>query len=289
MKKDKQETRIFEKIIGVFAWLSFFLALITALISVFASLSGEQNGKEIFGSKILIVTSDSMSKSELSENEEIFFNAGDLIIIKKVEDPTALKDGDVITFFSYNPDSYGKTVTHKIRRVEYAPDGSVNGFVTYGINKGANDAVIVKPETVIGKYSFKISSVGKLFSYLKTPQGYYLSILIPAVLLIIFFSISVGKALGKKELKRGEYDEEMEILKKRISVLEEKGAANAARTVPSPNPSIEASPTVIPSKALVSASKPQIRLTRKTFLKPKKKNSNIDMQSFFSEFFLKVK
>ena len=61
-----------------------------------------------------------MSKSVLSEDEKIFFEAGDLIIIKKVSDVSTLKEGDVITFFSYNPESLGKTVTH-------------NGYVSRGV------------------------------------------------------------------------------------------------------------------------------------------------------------
>ncbi len=219
MKKTKQI--IFEKTIHIFAWFVFSFAVLMSLITIFASLSGEENGKEIFGSKMLIVTSDSMSKSAISENEEIFFNAGDLIIIKKVESPNSLKEGDVITFVSYNPESYGKTVTHKIREIRYSSGGEITGFVTYGINKGTNDTTPVKPESIIGKYSFKLPMIGNLFAFLKTPRGFYLSILIPAILLIIFFSIKIGKILGKKEIS-GDYCQEIEILKRRVSALEEK-------------------------------------------------------------------
>ena len=200
---------VFDKIIAVFAWLSFFLSLIIALTTVFASVSGEKNGREVFGVKLLIVASDSMSRSPISENEEIFFNSGDLIVVGRVEDTSLLSVGDVITFFSYNPESYGETVTHKIREVRYGKDGNIIGFVTYGINKGVNDTALVKPENVIGKYIFKVADIGRLFAFLKTPHGYFISILIPAVLLIIFFSIKVGKALGKKDFGL-DYGEEID-------------------------------------------------------------------------------
>ena len=220
--REKQHKFIFEKIINVFAWISFFLAIVLAMVALFASFSGEQNGKEIFGHKALIVTSDSMSKSPLSEGEKIFFEAGDLIIIKKIEDPASLKVGDVITFFSYNPDSMGKTVSHKIREIKYSAVGEVTGIITYGINTGVNDLVEVKPEHLIGKYVFKISNVGHLFSFLKTPRGFYLSVLIPGVLLIMFFSIKVGRVLGKHEYAK-QYNEEIELLKERIAILEKGG------------------------------------------------------------------
>lgn len=92
----KNETKLFfEKIIGIFAWLSFFLAIFIAIITFFASLSGEKNGKEIFSRKMLIVKGDSMTKSEISENEEIFFGVGDLIVVKTVDNPEKLKAGEV--------------------------------------------------------------------------------------------------------------------------------------------------------------------------------------------------
>ena len=221
------EKRVYEKTIGALAWISFFAAVFTALITFFASLSGENNGKEVFGIKLLIVASDSMSKSPLSENEEIFFNAGDLIIIKNVENVAELKVGDVITYVSYSPESYGKTVTHKIREIRYSPTEEINGFVTYGIKTGDNDTALVKPEYVIGKYYSKIPKIGTLFAFLKNPRGYFLVLLFPVILLIIFFSIKIGKTLGKKEFSEV-YNEEMEDLKRRVGVLEEELFSKAA-------------------------------------------------------------
>lgn len=235
----KNETKLFfEKIIGIFAWLSFFLAIFIAIITFFASLSGEKNGKEIFSRKMLIVKGDSMTKSEISENEEIFFGVGDLIVVKTVDNPEKLKAGDVISFVSQSPESLGETVTHKIREIQYSPDGKIAGFITYGINTGKSDTTPAKPEQIIGKYSFKIEGLGNLFLFLKTPQGYYLSILIPAVLLIIFFSVSVGKALGKEDLSK-EYNEEINLLKQRVSILEEKESSHTTEIIESNTPLFE--------------------------------------------------
>ena len=217
----KQRKHIVERTLGVFAWLSLFLAIVTAIITVFASLSGEQNGKDVFGHKILIVTSDSMSKSPLSNDEEVFFNAGDIIIISGVEDATKFEAGDVITFVSNNPESYGKTVTHKIRELKYNPNGDLLGYITYGVNTGKNDMVIVSPENVVGEYQFRVPKIGYLFSFLKTERGYYLSLIIPTVLLIIFFSIKIGKTLGRLEFAKL-YTKEIEEIKKRLAILEHK-------------------------------------------------------------------
>ncbi len=220
----KKTKYVFEKTLDVFAWLCLALAVILSVITIFASMSGEDNGEEIFGCKMLIVNTDSMSKSATSQDEPIFFDAGDVIVINKVESAKDLKVGDVITFFSYNPESMGKTVSHKIREIKYSQDGEVTGIVTYGINKGVNDIVEVKPEHLIGRYSFKLPRIGHLFSFLQTPRGFYLSILIPGVLLIIFFSVKVGKILGKQEYAKL-YNGEVNTLKAMMSNLEEKGGS----------------------------------------------------------------
>ena len=218
----KTKRNFLERTIGTLAWLGFFLAFFMAFITFFASFSGEENGKEFFGSRMLIVTSDSMSKSEISRDENVFFNSGDLIIIENVRDLSALKEGDVICFVSESPESWGKTVTHKIKEIRYASDGDITGFITYGINTGKIDTSAVKPENLIGKYSFKISGLGSFFSFLKSARGYYLSVLIPAVIIIIFFSVKLGKSLGREEFTKA-YNEQFEALVKRVGVLEEKG------------------------------------------------------------------
>ena len=223
-KANKKTKYIFEKTLDVFAWLCLALAIILSVVTIFASMSGEDNGEEIFGCKMLIVNTDSMSKSATSLNESVFFNAGDVIFIKRVESAKDLKVGDVITFFSYNPESMGKTVSHKIREIKYNQAGDVTGIVTYGINTGVNDIVEVKPEHLIGRYEYKIPRIGRLFSFLQTPRGFYLSILIPGVLLIIFFSVKVGKILGKQEYAKL-YNGEIDSLKTMMSNLEEKGGS----------------------------------------------------------------
>lgn len=225
--KTSYRKSVFEKILNVFAWFIFALALLSALISLLSSISNEKNGKEIFGYRFLVVASDSMSKSPLNDDESIYFGAGDLIIINSANAQSTFNEGDVITFLSFNADSYGKTLTHKIRKVEYSEMGEVVGYETYGIHTGVSDETLVEPEHVIGVYAGKIPNFGNVFSFLQTPRGYYLSILTPSVLLIIFFSIKVGRYFGEKATKSSDYDEEIQNLKERIEALESKINANA--------------------------------------------------------------
>ncbi len=223
MKRNKVSLNIFDKILDVFTWLSFFLAVLLALATIFASFSDQQGGKEIFGVKMFIVKTDSMSTARSISEEDIFFNAGDLIFVKSIDDIHNLKSGDVISFLSLDKESYGQTVTHKIREVKFNSKGELIGYVTYGIRTGANDQTLVQPENVIGIYVGKIQSIGNLFAFLKTPRGYSISILAPSVLLIIFFSVKVGRIIGRREVDREvskEYLNEFDKLKERVLNIE---------------------------------------------------------------------
>ncbi len=219
MAKIKAKKNTFDRILDVFAWVSFTIAVMLALAVFFSSFSGKDNGRDIFGYKMLIVESDSMSKSQISKDEPIFFNKDDLIFIKEVSDVSTIKVGDVITFVSYNPESRGKTLSHKVRSIKTNVNGDILGFETYGINTGVSDQAIVDPSTVVGVYVGKSPFLGKMFTYFKTPAGYFTSILIPCVLLIIFFSIKVGKMIAKKEIL-DKYDADFVALRNKILEIE---------------------------------------------------------------------
>lgn len=53
-----------------------------------------------------------------------------MILVKEV-DPSTLKEGDIITFMSQDTDSFGETITHKIRKLTTDAEGNP-GFITYG-------------------------------------------------------------------------------------------------------------------------------------------------------------
>ena len=241
MKTVKKKPNSFDIVLNIFAWLSFFVAIIFATMVIFSTAAGTENGKVVFGHKLLIVESDSMSKSPLSENEPIFFSVGDIIIVKPVSDFSTIREGDVITFVSSNPDSVGITLSHKVRSIKTDTGGTLLGFETYGINTGVSDEAVVDPSTVIGKYAGKIENIGTLFKFFKTPAGYFLGILVPCLLLLIFFSVAVGKLLGRKEMADS-FDVEINQLKGRLSQLENRENEIVIKAAPPP-PSSESGNT----------------------------------------------
>ncbi|MBR2343222.1 MAG: signal peptidase I [Clostridia bacterium] len=176
--------------------LSCILIVFTVCMMVFtlfSTLTFDKNERELFGIRFYVVLSDSMSKSDKNKDDKVHFNAGDIVIIKSVDDPTTLEAGEIIAFVSQNKDSIGKTVTHRIREVKRNSRGELLGYVTYGTNTDTNDEATVEPAYVLGTYAGKIPLVGHFFNFLKTTPGYIVCILVPFLLLIIWQGVNTVK------------------------------------------------------------------------------------------------
>lgn len=175
----------------VLTWLLVAFTVFMMIFTVVTVTTVDKNDRSIFGTRFYIVQTDSMSPSENNKDMDVHFSAGDIVLIKDVEDKRALQAGDVIAFLSTNSVSYGETVTHMIREVKKTEDGKVLGYVTFGTNTGTDDEALVEPDYVLGKYSGKLPGVGKFFAYVKSTPGYIICILIPFVLLILYNGVNV--------------------------------------------------------------------------------------------------
>lgn len=127
---------------NVVVWLVVIVAVCMMVFTIVSVTTFNRNNRHLFGFRAYVVTSDSMSKTD--------FDAGDLILVKKV-DPTTLKKGDIITYMSQNPESFGETITHKIRTLTTDANGNP-GFITYGTTTDTDDATIVTYPYVLGRY-----------------------------------------------------------------------------------------------------------------------------------------
>lgn len=165
--------KIWSVIAKVITWLIVAFALLVVLFTVLATLTVGKQQKAIFGYRAYIVLSDSMQDT---------FSAGDIVVSKIKKDVTDLEAGTIITFISADSDSYGETVTHKIREKT-----EINGhaaYITYGTTTGADDETPVFAENILGVYAFRLPKMGYFFRFVKTPWGYVTVILVPFLLLI---------------------------------------------------------------------------------------------------------
>lgn len=182
MKRDLHEKRglavkkVFNIAKNILVWMVVILAVCMMIFTIISVTTFNRNDRSLFGYKAYIVTSDSMSKTD--------FDAGDLILAKEV-DPATIKEGDIITYMSQNPESFGETITHKVRSLTTDANGNP-GFITYGTTTDTDDATIVTYPYVLGRYEKAIPNIGTFFTFLKTTQGYFVCIFIPFMLLILY-------------------------------------------------------------------------------------------------------
>ena len=193
IKNNKILNIILKVVTGILIAFTVFIMLFT-VVSV---TTLDRNDRNLFGLRFYIVQTDSMSPSENNAHLDVHFNAGDIILIKSVKDPTALKSGDIIAFISANKASYGETVTHMIREPRYDSRGGLLGYVTYGTNTNTDDEALVEPEYVIGAYAGKLPGVGHFFAFVKSTPGYICCILIPFLLLILYNGADVIRLFRK--------------------------------------------------------------------------------------------
>ena len=140
---------------NTFVWLMVLLAVFMMIFTVISCTTFNRNDRSLFGYKMYIVNTDSMAATD--------FKAGSLIFVKEV-DPSTLKEGDIITFMSQDTDSFGETITHKIRKLTIDAEGN-SGFVTYGTTTDTDDETIVTYPYVLGKYQSHISGLGTFFNF----------------------------------------------------------------------------------------------------------------------------
>ena len=184
----------------VLVWIVIAVTVFMMAFTIFSTLTFDRNDRNLFGIRFYVVLTDSMSPSENNKDDKIHFNAGDIVMIKNVEDPKALEPGQVIAFVSQNSVSFGETVTHMIREVRTTADGQVLGYVTYGTNTGTDDEALVEPSYVLGTYAGKLPKIGYFFDFLKTTPGYIVCILVPFLLLILWQGVNTIRLF--KQYKR---------------------------------------------------------------------------------------
>lgn len=192
-------------------WLVVLLAVSMMIFTIVSVTTFNRNDRALFGYKMYIVKSDSMAKTD--------FKAGALILVKEV-DPTTLKEGDIITFMSQDTDSFGETITHKIRKLTTDAEGNP-GFITYGTTTDTDDETIVTYPYVLGKYQSHVPALGTFFNFLKTTPGYFVCIFTPFMLIILYEGVKFFNLFRRYK------KEQMEEMQSERDKIEAEKAENA--------------------------------------------------------------
>ena len=180
--------KVWEIMKTVIVWAVVIVAVCMTIFTVVSVSTFDRNDRDLFGYKAYIVRSDSMAKTD--------FDAGDLILVRELDDPSVLEVGDIITYMSQNTNSFGEVITHKIREKTVDAEGKP-GFITYGTTTDTNDEVIVTYPYILGKYQVAIPRLGHFFNFLKSVPGYFLCIFLPFMLLIIYQAVNFFSLLRR--------------------------------------------------------------------------------------------
>lgn len=113
----------------------------------------------------------------------------DVIINVKVDKPTDIKVGDIITFRSTSAFTYGMTITHRVMDIQI-----VNGqyeFITKGDFNPIEDMAPAKYENVIGIAKVKLPQLGRIQVFVASKFGWLFVVVVPALYIIISDIIKV--------------------------------------------------------------------------------------------------
>ncbi|KAB2336088.1 signal peptidase I [Cytobacillus depressus] len=172
-----------KKVLKIISNLLTIVLFLNLILMVFLVISSKASGGEpqIFGNQL---------KSVLSGSMEPTFKTGSVIAVKPVEDPSILKEQDVITFVQED----GSLVTHRI--MEVINNGENIMFKTKGDNNGDMDTQPVLAQNVKAVYTgFTIPYLGYFIDFAKSSKGTAMLLIIPGLMLLGYSSLTIYQAI----------------------------------------------------------------------------------------------
>ena len=143
----------------------------------------------------------------LSGSMSPVFEAGDLVLIQKTPDPSALKEGDVVCYMED-----ASVITHRIASVQQDGDGV--RYITKGDANNTEDRMAVKPEMVQGTYTgIHMTGLGDFCIFMQGTTGMLLFVICPMAVMILLDFISRWRRGRKATDRTKELEEELERLR----------------------------------------------------------------------------
>lgn len=178
------------------------VAAVVVLLSVVLTRGGET--PDFMGYSLFRVVTGSM-KPEINEN--------DLIVVRKT-DPSEVKTGDVISFYSSDPKLNGAVNTHRV--TEIANDGGTITFTTKGDANLVEDQYTVNGKNLIGVVVFKSGFLGKLSGIISNPLVFFPIIIVPILIILVTNLVKTFRLAGDaaKEEEQAAITEAIEKAKK---------------------------------------------------------------------------
>ncbi len=184
-EKIKKILNIISKTVGYFI---VGLLVIIGLFLVFYVVSGK--AAEAKGHKPLVGLYTIISPS-MTPNIAVY----DVVLTYRQDDPSKIKVGDVITFFSTNDFFGGTPITHRVADVLNVPDLGGLVFQTKGDANQKADNEKVSPDNVVGKVVAVFPQLGRLQFFLASKGGWIIAVMIPSLAIISYDIYKILKLL----------------------------------------------------------------------------------------------
>ena len=207
------------KALGTIVNVVLVIAILVAAFATYTSyVSTSGNGvPSFFGLRMFSIQTESMYPT---------LKPGDLIIDKSVKDPSTLKVGDIITYWTV---INGERVLNTHRIAEIYDGGGYLIFETKGDNNTISDSLTVHESEVVGVYSSRIAGLGKVFDYLQTSTGFLIVVVVPVFLFFVFYLIQFFRVLFEYQNVKNRIKYEQERGRTEDLIDEEKRKADEAR------------------------------------------------------------
>ena len=114
----------------------------------------------------------------VSGSMEPLIKVRDAVIIKRVTEDK-IKEGDVITYRSYDPAFYGILITHRV--VNISEENGKTIYITKGDHNETNDRSPIGFEQIQGKVVMRVPKIGYLKYFLVEYYGWIIAIVIPSL------------------------------------------------------------------------------------------------------------
>jgi signal peptidase len=180
--------------VDIFEWV-IFIALVALLIAVLLPVLPTQKQFQAY-----IVPTGSMEPT---------IHTGSLAFTSPVK-TAEIKTGNIIAFV--DPNNAKLTIIHRVAKITVL--NKQVAFKTKGDNNNSQDIWTVPPPLVRGKFIFAIPYLGYISVNAKTPLGFGLMIVLPAILLMLLQIKRIKEGIEEEVVKRTD-----EALKNRLMML----------------------------------------------------------------------
>lgn len=200
MEKAKE---VFRKIMTVLSVVIFVFGLF-----IFVSVLNASAGKvpSVLGFSFMQIQTGSMEPE---------YPVGSIVVTRKI-DVDKLEKGDVISFYSSDPQTKGMPITHRIVEKNRTSGGSPF-FTTKGDANDFDDSYTVGSLSIIGKVVYNIGTVGgSIISVLKNPNVIFCFIVLPLIFITFGEAVNLVTLIVKSK-------EENEAIKEENNEQSEEG------------------------------------------------------------------